>query len=108
MRPDDRQQLLRSLTPDQYITCVRVAQTYPILEVISSDAKVVGEEIITPQSYVTLFLKVKMTTRKAEGETAVLEPKPKPELLPQGSVGNLEVVERDVESAMPTEKTPTG
>ncbi|KXS20676.1 hypothetical protein M427DRAFT_52263 [Gonapodya prolifera JEL478] len=85
MKPEDRQQLLRTLQPDQYRSCLLVAQGYPIVEVASAEAKVLGEERVIPESFVTLFVRIRMTTKRAEGEN-VAEVEQRPELSTQESV----------------------
>ncbi|KAJ3335732.1 secretory subunit, partial [Gonapodya sp. JEL0774] len=103
IRADDRQSILRSLTPEQYRCSMLVAQTFPVLEVLSAEAKVINEERVMPESFVTLFVRINYTTRKAEGENlSAIAQKPEISTLEtSGSSGEVTQAHGDGEAATP-------
>ncbi|KAG9307026.1 hypothetical protein G9A89_003077 [Geosiphon pyriformis] len=60
MNEGDRKILLRTLTDSQYEDVKRIAESYPILEIVRAYFKVTGDEIVTPGSIVTFILKVRL------------------------------------------------
>jgi translocation protein SEC63 len=57
--PADRRDLLRSLDEQQISLIEKVAQRYPVVEVLKAEYSVIGEEAIVPSSLVTLSIKFK-------------------------------------------------
>jgi translocation protein SEC63 len=73
---NERRQLLRSLSDEEYEETMKVAKRHPRLEVLRVILKVIGDEVCTPGSIITFLLRLRLT--KCGESTSDLPPAPAP------------------------------